>query len=68
MANYGQKEDAKVAIVKHIYKDLDIERVYHEYEEESYQRISSMIKEIQHEKLPQEMFVKFMNRIYKRKV
>ncbi|KAI8906014.1 isoprenoid synthase domain-containing protein [Gorgonomyces haynaldii] len=66
-ANYGQKDAEKVKIVKQIYKDLNIEQVYHDYEEESYKRLTKMVEEIKHERLPQDMFITFMNRIYKRK-
>ncbi|KAJ1328586.1 hypothetical protein BSLG_007506 [Batrachochytrium salamandrivorans] len=66
--NYGQKDAAKVAVVKAVYKDLEIERVYHEYEEASYKRISALIEAVDDNLIPRDMFVTFMNRIYKRKV
>ncbi|KAL2915886.1 Farnesyl pyrophosphate synthetase [Polyrhizophydium stewartii] len=65
-ANYGQKDPAKVAIVKAIYRDLDIETLYRQYEEESYQRITALINQVEDDLIPREMFVTFMNRIYKR--
>ena len=65
--NYGQKDAVKVNQVKAIYKDLNIEKVYHDYEEASYKRISQMIEALEHPSLSKEMFVVFMNRIYKRK-
>ncbi|KAJ3310418.1 Farnesyl pyrophosphate synthetase, partial [Blyttiomyces sp. JEL0837] len=63
--NYGQKDAAKVAAVKKIYQELDIENVYRAYEEASYKRITGLIAQIDDSKLPREMFVTFMNRIYK---
>ncbi|KAI8928307.1 isoprenoid synthase domain-containing protein [Entophlyctis helioformis] len=60
------KDAAKVAVVKGIYKDLEIERVYREYEEESFNRISALIEKVDESLLPRDMFVTFMKRIYKR--
>ncbi|KAJ3323414.1 hypothetical protein HDV06_001934 [Boothiomyces sp. JEL0866] len=60
--NYGQKDPAKVALVKQVYKELDIEGVYNKYEEDSYQRITALIAEIDDSLIPQDMFTKFMNR------
>lgn len=40
--NYAQKDDAKVAKVKQVYKELDLEKVYKDYEEESYARYVSV--------------------------
>ncbi|EGF78709.1 hypothetical protein BATDEDRAFT_17386 [Batrachochytrium dendrobatidis JAM81] len=65
---YGKKNADSVAIVKNVYKELEIERIYHEYEEESYKRISVLIEKIEDGLIPRDMFVTFMNRIYKRKV
>lgn len=36
--NYAQKDDTKVAKVKAVYKELNLEQVYKDYEEESYAR------------------------------
>jgi hypothetical protein len=36
--NYAQKDDANVAKVKQLYKELDLEKVFKDYEEESYAR------------------------------
>jgi farnesyl diphosphate synthase len=66
--NYGQKDAERVQKVKQVFKELDIEGIYHAYENESYQRISELIKAVDEALLPQQMFVDFMNRIYKRKV
>ena len=52
--------------VKEIYKQLDLEKVYHEYEEESYQKIVGLI-DGGSGTLPKGMFTEFANRIYKRK-
>ena len=65
--NYGQKDPSKVLLVKQVYKDLDIECVYHKYEAESYVRLSALIQKVDDSLIPRKMFVDFMNRIYKRK-
>ncbi|KAJ3276925.1 Farnesyl pyrophosphate synthetase [Borealophlyctis nickersoniae] len=65
---YGRKDAEKVAAVKRVYSEIDIPAIYHKYEEESYQRISALIEKVDEELLPREMFVAFMNRIYKRKL
>ena len=54
--------------VKQVYADLNIEGVYHRYEEDSYQRISKLIEEIDETLIPRQMFIDFMKRIYKRTV
>ncbi|KAJ3000156.1 Farnesyl pyrophosphate synthetase [Globomyces sp. JEL0801] len=66
--NYGQKDASKVALVKNVYKEIGIEDIYHQYEEDSYKRLSALIETVDNSVIPQEMFVNFMNRIYKRKV
>ncbi|KAJ3057169.1 Farnesyl pyrophosphate synthetase [Rhizophlyctis rosea] len=65
---YGQKDSAKEAAVKKVYVELDLENVYRKYEEESHGRISALIEKVDESLLPREMFVTFMNRIYKRKL
>ncbi|KAJ3034093.1 Farnesyl pyrophosphate synthetase [Rhizophlyctis rosea] len=65
---YGQKDAAKEAAVKKVYIDLNVEEVYRKYEEDSYTRISTLIEKVDDSLLPREMFVTFMNRIYKRKL
>lgn len=55
-------------IVKDLYSDLKLEDVYRQYEEESYQKLMSVIKsELEGTKLPSGMFCEFAERIYKRK-
>lgn len=66
--NYGQKKPENVKLVKQVYKELDIEGVYHKYEEDSYSRISLLIEKVDGNLIPRQMFTDFMNRIYKRKI
>ncbi|KAJ8299569.1 hypothetical protein KUTeg_023629 [Tegillarca granosa] len=64
--NYGCQDDNKVAKVKELYKDLNLSDLYLKYEEESYQEILTMIDQYDGD-LPKEVFVSFVNKIYKRK-
>lgn len=61
---YGRRGDAEAeAAVKRVYADLNLERVYREYEEASYRRISDLIANgIDETLLPRAMFVQFMQR------
>jgi farnesyl diphosphate synthase len=60
--NYGRKDAEKVAQVKQVFKDLNIEQVYRDYEEASYARISGLIEKIDETTLPKKMFYDFMDR------
>ena len=64
--NYGKNNESNVEAVKKVYHELNMEQIYREYEENSYKRISALIDQIDESILPKSMFVKFMNRIYKR--
>jgi farnesyl diphosphate synthase len=64
---YGQRDPKKVLKVKEVFKELDIERVYQKYEDDSYERLSGLIQKVDDDLVPRKMFVDFMNRIYKRK-
>lgn len=64
--NYAKHDDAAVARVKALYKELDIEKVYHDYEAESYTSIMQLI-DATHGSLPKEIFIDFAQKIYKRK-
>eukprot|EP00042_Codosiga_hollandica_P002957 m.12698 g.12698 ORF g.12698 m.12698 type:complete len:440 (+) comp17633_c0_seq2:30-1349(+) len=63
--NYARHDDDCVARVKQLYKDLNIEKVYHDYEEESYQKIMQLIDQ-KHGALPKAIFIDFAQKIYKR--
>ena len=65
-ANYAHNEPTCVAKVKELYKDLHLETVFHEYEEESYSRLVKLI-DTEVTTLPKGMFLEFASRIYKRK-
>ncbi|XP_033753013.1 farnesyl pyrophosphate synthase-like [Pecten maximus] len=63
--NYGQAEEEKVLNVKAVYKALDLEQVYRDYEEESYRELNKDIQSFQGQ-LPKDVFTDFANKIYKR--
>lgn len=62
--NYGKDNDAAVAAVKAVYKELDLPAVFRKYEQDSYNELMSAIKE--QEQLPPEVFTTFLHKIYKR--
>lgn len=55
----------QVESVKQVYMDLDLRRVYSEYEEESYQKLMVKINSLSAD-LPKEMFTSFADKIFKR--
>ncbi|XP_071987707.1 farnesyl pyrophosphate synthase isoform X2 [Engystomops pustulosus] len=63
--NYGQDDAEKVQRVKQLYEDLQLSGVYTQYEEESYQRLQTLIS--QHANgLSKEIFLGLARKIYKR--
>ncbi|XP_062218569.1 farnesyl pyrophosphate synthase-like isoform X2 [Phragmites australis] len=64
--NYGKPDPACVAKVKALYKELALERVFSEYERESYEKLISDI-EAQPSETVQAVLKSFLHRIYKRK-
>lgn len=68
--NYGRKDSAKEAKVKEVYKEIDLEGKYKEYEEGVVTQIKSMIEQIPETKgegfLRREVFTSFLDKIYKR--
>lgn len=65
LANYGKNEAANIEAVKGLYKELDLERVYHNYEEQTYNLICTHIQQMS-EELPKELFMDMLHKIYKR--
>ena len=66
--NYGRKEPPECAQrVKELYRELDLQKVYAEYEASSYQKLMGLIEEqAAAASLPKGLFVEYANRIYKR--
>jgi farnesyl diphosphate synthase len=65
-AHYGRDNPKDVAVVKKIYEDINMKKIFKDYEDESYSQLVKMIRGcIQ---LPQEMFLKLLAKIYKREL
>lgn len=64
-AHYGLKNTESVNLVKSLYQQFDIPKLYTEYEERSYKELTQMIEGIKHQ-LPTSIFQGFMEKIYKR--
>ncbi|KAL5007681.1 hypothetical protein ScPMuIL_016487 [Solemya velum] len=62
---YGRNDPEKVASVKCIYRELNLEKVYEEYEESSFLELMATIEKFSRN-LPKNMFIAFANKIYKR--
>ncbi|CAD6271370.1 unnamed protein product [Miscanthus lutarioriparius] len=63
--NYGKKDPACVAKVKNLYKELNLEAVFQEYENESYKKLIADI-EAQPNIAVQNVLKSFLHKIYKR--
>lgn len=65
--NYGQKDDAKEAVVKKLYDELKLKQRYEEFEEKRGNEIKALIDNIdESEGLKKTVFEEFFNKIYKR--
>jgi len=67
--NYGRKEEEKEAKVKVALNELDIAGIYNEYEAGIYVKLKGEIEKIPEGPglgLRQDVFTKFLNKIYKR--
>ncbi|KAK3738829.1 hypothetical protein QZH41_011041 [Actinostola sp. cb2023] len=64
--NYGINDQDATLKVKEIYKELGLDKMFHEYEESSYQKIIDLIN-TRSGNLPKAVFLEFVQKIYKRK-
>jgi farnesyl diphosphate synthase len=62
--NYGSHEPRKVELVKKLYRELRLEKIFQDYEENSYQTIKKLIDD--YKELPTEVFTFLLGKIYKR--
>jgi farnesyl diphosphate synthase len=62
---YGRDNAEAVAIVKAIYRDVNLEAKFRAYEEESFAKITSMI-EVADARIPRAVFTNLLAKIYKR--
>jgi len=65
--HYGKEDPSSVAKVKQLYLDLDIPKVFQDYEQESYERITNLINNAE-TTIPRACFTDLLAKIYKRKV
>lgn len=67
--NYGRKDGEREAKVKVVLNELEIAEIYNEYEEGIYAKLKAEIEKIPEGPglgLRQDVFTKFLNKIYKR--
>ena len=63
--NYGKNDSAAVEKVKEVYSKLDLQAIYHEYEDSSYSKLMQFIDKAP-TGLPKEIFTGLAAKIYKR--
>ena len=63
--NYGKSDPDAVKIIKDLYNELNLQNVFADYEDKSYERILELIQS-HSSSLPQEMFLAIVKKIYKR--
>ena len=63
--SYGKDDEQAVRRVKSLYKDLDLENVYLDYEQKSYERLNILIENVD-ELIPSAVFRDLLLKIYKR--
>lgn len=64
--HYGRDNPSDVAHVKKVYQDLNMTKIFQDYERESYQKLLKMIAEVR--SMQQDVFIDLLNKIYKRKL
>eukprot|EP01114_Cavostelium_apophysatum_P011156 TRINITY_DN2534_c0_g1_i1.p2 TRINITY_DN2534_c0_g1~~TRINITY_DN2534_c0_g1_i1.p2 ORF type:complete len:407 (+),score=118.85 TRINITY_DN2534_c0_g1_i1:54-1223(+) len=62
--HYGRDNAADVAKVKAVYQEMNIPKIFKQYEEESYAHLTKMIDGVLN--MPKEVFLDLLARIYKR--
>lgn len=65
--HYGRKDSAHEAKIKQLYNDLNLEKLYHEYEEKSASELKTKVSQLdESEGLKKGVFEVFLSKIYKR--
>jgi len=62
--NYGKWDEKKVKVVKGLYEELDISKLFSDYEEQSYVNIQATLDKVT--MMPKEVFSLLLKKIYKR--
>jgi len=65
--NYAKDDPSCVANVKKVYADLNLEQVFHDYEEESFKELTQLIEGSKTD-TPKQCFTDLLSKIYKRSV
>ena len=62
--HYGKDNEESIAAVKVVFRELDLESTFKQYEQQSYEQLSALIS--QQKLLPEEVFTALLQKIYKR--
>ncbi|XP_067138920.1 farnesyl pyrophosphate synthase isoform X2 [Centruroides vittatus] len=65
--NFGVHEESAIRKIKEVYDELELPKLYDQYEEETFRELTMLIDNINSSDLPPEMFHTLMKMIYKRK-
>ena len=63
-ANYGKDDEECEAQIKNLFSDLQLQQVFFDYEQESWEKLNSLIKG--QNQLPEGVFSLLLKKIYKR--
>ncbi len=62
--HYGRDNEESIQRIKEVFVELELERVFKEYEQASYEKLSAEIST--QKELPAEVFTALLKKIYKR--
>jgi farnesyl diphosphate synthase len=62
--NYGKKDPSCVAKIKAVYKEIDVEKDFKDYESQSYEKLQELIEKQSF--VPPGVYMKLLKKIYKR--
>ena len=62
--NYGKDNESSITAIKGVFREINVESIFKQYEQESYERLSALIS--QQNVLPEEVFTALLKKIYKR--
>lgn len=65
--NYGKDSEDCIDRVKEVYRELQMEKRFRKYEDESYAQIRAEIESFESGRVPQKVFLDLLQKIYKRK-
>jgi len=67
--HYGKGEnEASEEAIKNLYNELNLTKIFEEYEEQSYKKLVKMIGEVDEAAVPRQVFEQLLKKIYKRKL